>query len=336
MVPVTVSSFRQGPVAVPDDATETAPGLGRPRRPHIRRTNVLRADRARARCQAATTYGNVSFRSCSAHRRRQARRGGPVEDQREHDLGRVVRQRAPVELGGEAVGGGRADLVGHDVGQQLPRDRLPVPSRVFGRPVGGHHSGDLVGDVRAVGVEVGGRVPVVRRVGEVGVVGPEDRPHHRVSGAVDLSPAAGVRRQFRVAPDAGADAGAQLGIVVGDLEHDRLDGGAGEAVRRLVGAPCGWVDLVPLLTAALMAFELGEVDVERSRRCVRPRSVRRPGSPVRRSCPPGSGCRTRRRRAPRRRSGCARCIGCRPSGVGLVEGQPVGQVLVVRVRRSAP
>jgi hypothetical protein len=52
-----------------------------------------------------------------------------------------------------------------------------------------HHGGDLLADVPGRGAGVLGRVPGVGRVGEVGVAGPEDEPHHRVPGPVDLPPA---------------------------------------------------------------------------------------------------------------------------------------------------
>jgi hypothetical protein len=96
---------------------------------------------------------------------------------------------------------------------------------------------DAVADVLAVVVEIGGGVPGVGGVGEVGVVGPEDRPHHGVASAVDLPPAARVGGQFGGAPDADAGTGPQLRMLVGDLEHDRLDGRVGEAVPRLLRVP---------------------------------------------------------------------------------------------------
>ena len=125
----------------------------------------------------------------------------------------VVGQGPPV-TGGEPVDRGGADHVRQHVGKQVPGHGLPVALRVGGGFAGRHDGGDLVGDVLAGGLDVPGRVPGVGRIGEVGVVRPEDRPHHRVTGPVDLPPAAGVGGQLGRAPDAEPDAGPQQRVLV--------------------------------------------------------------------------------------------------------------------------
>src|SRR5919206_2177134 len=94
---------------------------------------------------------------------------GRVHDEREHGFGCVVGQR-PAVARGEAVGCGRADHVGQDVGEQLPSHGLAVALGVVGGAAGRHGGGDEVGDVLAVGGEVLGGVPGVGGGGEVRVV----------------------------------------------------------------------------------------------------------------------------------------------------------------------
>jgi hypothetical protein len=83
-----------------------------------------------------------------------------------------------------------------------------------------------------------------------------------VSGSVDLPPAAGVGGEFGGAPDADAGAGLQLRVPVGDLEHDRVDGGVGEAVLRLVRVPSGQVERGPVADGRVDHGQQRQVDIE--------------------------------------------------------------------------
>ena len=59
-------------------------------------------------------------------------------------------------------------------------------------------------------VEIGTISRVSAGLRKVGVVRPEDRPHHGMPAAIDLPPAAGIRGQFRGAPDTDAGSGCAL------------------------------------------------------------------------------------------------------------------------------
>src|SRR5580700_9881408 len=182
-------------------------------------------------------------------------------DQREHDLGGVVGHGTAVAAG-EPVAGGSADHVGQYVGVQFGGHGLPVAAGVGGGAAGRRHGGDLPGEIVAGGLDVFGGVPGVGRVGEVGVVRPEDRPHHRVPGPVDLPPAVGVGGQFGGGPHAGPGPGPQDRVGVGDLQHDRVDQRAGEAVLRVLGPPAGQVRRGPVRYRRVDQGEQGQVDVE--------------------------------------------------------------------------
>jgi len=57
------------------------------------------------------------------------------------------------------------------VREQCPGHGLSIAGRIVRRPAGRDDAGDAVGDVLAVGVEVGGWVAVIGGVAEVRVVG---------------------------------------------------------------------------------------------------------------------------------------------------------------------
>ena len=83
-----------------------------------------------------------------------------------------------------------------------------------------------------------------------------------MTGPVDLPPPAGVGGELGGAPDAGADAGAQLRVLVGDLKHDRVRGRAREAVLGGFGPPAGQVHRCSLGHRRVNDREQREVDVE--------------------------------------------------------------------------
>jgi len=189
-------------------------------------------------------------------------RHGHAGHQRQHRLGRVVGHRPAVEPG-EAVDRRCADHVGQHVREQPPGHRLAVARGVAGSPGRRHHGGDLRADVPGRAVDVLGRVPGVGGVGEVSVVRPEDRPHHRVASAVDLPPAARVSGELRRAPDADAGTGLEHRMPVGDLQHDRVDCRVGEAVLRAVRVPAGQVRRRPVGHRPVDDGQQRQVDVER-------------------------------------------------------------------------
>jgi hypothetical protein len=94
-------------------------------------------------------------------------------------------------------------------------------------------------DVLAFRIKVFRRMSCIGGIGELTVVWPEDRPHHGIAAAVDLPPAARVGGQFGGAPDTSAGARFQLGMLAGDLKHDRFDHRACKAVLRAFRAPSG-------------------------------------------------------------------------------------------------
>ena len=118
-----------------------------------------------------------------------------ASDERQHDFGRVVRQR-PAVAHSEAECRGRPHYEGQDIGEELAGNGLPVALWVTRGSVGRDDGRDMLGDVLALRVKVSRRVPGVGGIGELYVVWPEDRPHHGITAAIDLSPAARVRGQF--------------------------------------------------------------------------------------------------------------------------------------------
>ena len=207
-------------------------------------TPARRQGRSRPIAPLAKQARRMGRSRCGAFgdRRRQAGGRTRVEDQREHDLGRVVGQRTTVETG-ESVAGRCADDVRHDVREQLSGDasvRSPAGSSAV--PIAATTAAIWSPmDLPSAAKSADGCRSLAGFEKSVSS-GQKSRPHHRVSEPVDLPPSAGVGGEFGGAPDADVQTGAQQRMRVRDLEHDGLDRGVREAVGRVLHSPCGTVD----------------------------------------------------------------------------------------------
>ena len=75
----------------------------------------------------------------------------------------------------------------------------------------------MLSNVHAFRIKVFGRMSCVGGICKLGVVWPEDRPHHGMPGAVDLPPTARVRCEFCRAPEPDTGTGPQLRMLMRDF-----------------------------------------------------------------------------------------------------------------------
>jgi hypothetical protein len=140
---------------------------------------------------AATTYGKALLRRCSETDGVSPDAMAVLSTTENITSGALSASVRPLRTANPYVAG-VPTMYDSTSGKQLSSDGVSVALWISRRPFGQDNGGDKTGDALAVGVEISGRVPDVGLVGEVRVVGPEDRPHHRVAGTVDLPPAARV------------------------------------------------------------------------------------------------------------------------------------------------